>query len=244
MIIHLFIAGAFVGGVFTLGQLVNGTFVRDSWTLIQRPFVRSGVRNPAMFRINPLLGGFRSSDSANSDQAMPVESELGRFALPQREKDFSRGLDASSVEPVHARGFDYGMILPSSLAPSNDGAQVASQIVDHSVSNWLKQDSVKNSFVGQAAHAVENTMKADVGFGGHTPESTKHNIKFQMKATDAKAKMEYTGLTNAEVSYSVTNKQVNLEVYEPIAGDSAKVVFSHTNQPSENRDMLSLRMNW
>ncbi len=86
-------------------------------------------------------------------------------------------------------------------------------------------------------------MKAEVELGGSEPESIQHNIKFQMKATQTRASMEYRGLTNADLSYSVAGRSTDLEIFEPISADS-KLVYSHSNRPDEKRDMLSLRLNW
>jgi hypothetical protein len=64
-----------------------------------------------------------------------------------------------------------------------------------------------------------------------------------MKASQTKASMEYRGLTNADLSYSIVARSTDLEIFEPLSQDS-KLVYSHSNRPDEKRDMISLRLDW
>ncbi|MBK7891833.1 MAG: hypothetical protein IPJ84_13640 [Bdellovibrionales bacterium] len=246
MAMHAIAFLTFAGGILALSILVNGANGGVSSQLSASTSKDSSDRSPAMLRFpfaRTAQSVLKSIGSVLHCTKKESPAPLQRFGLGNPANDFSRGLNVATVQRVEPVGFNYAAILPPSLAPATDGANVATQILDHSVSNLMKQETFRNSFVGKAATTVEETMRADVNFGGHEPESTKHNLKFQMKATDAKAKMEYTGLTNAEVSYSVARRQVDVEVYEPLSTDS-KIVFSHSNKPSETQDMLSLRLNW
>lgn len=246
MAMHAIAFLTFAGGILALSILVNGANGGVSGQLSASTSKDSSDRSPAMLRFpfaRTAQSVLKSIGSVLHCTKKESPAPLQRFGLGNPANDFSRGLNVATVQRVEPVGFNYAAILPPSLAPATDGANVATQILDHSVSNLMKQETFRNSFVGKAATTVEETMRADVNFGGHEPESTKHNLKFQMKATDAKAKMEYTGLTNAEVSYSVARRQVDVEVYEPLSTDS-KIVFSHSNKPSETQDMLSLRLNW
>jgi len=70
-----------------------------------------------------------------------------------------------------------------------------------------------------------------------------NNLKFQMKASETKATMEYRGLMNADFSYFIAKRRSNFEIHETI-GERSNLVYSHTDEPNDRRDMLSLRMNW
>lgn len=215
------------------------------------------VRQPAMMRVNPLVHGTRFVSPLEA--AMFDESDAERFlreaarerrhrrgfsfGLASRADDFARGFDVRSVTPVEEKGVDYSMILPAHLAPVRDFGGVSAQILDHSVSSFFNQGPIKNSFVGRAAETVERKMKAEVAIGGDRPDSIQHNIKFQMKASETKASMEYRGLTNADLSYSIAARKTNLEVYEAIAHDT-NLVYTHSDEPQDRRDVLSLRLHW
>lgn len=208
------------------------------------------IRRPAMMRVNPTVHrpGFTSPlekiafDEADIDLSDDSD-EPNRFGLERRSNDFSRGTDSRGVSTVRELARDFSMIIPATLSPVSDLSSVSMQIVDHSVNAFFNQPSIKNTFVGRAAETVEKKLKAEVELGGTEPESQKHNIKFQVKATETKASMEYRGITNCDLSYSVASQKANFEIFEPLTSNS-NLVFTHTDAPSDRRDVLSLRMHW
>lgn len=250
VLMHVVAICGFVGGILTLSILVNGVNGGIEAEQAVKSVTESTERRPAMLRLPFTRAAQRvlktlsaAAEWSKMEWQGPVKPGVERFGLGSSASDFSHGLNIATVAHIEPVGFNYAAILPSSLSPTADGTGVATQILDHSVSSLMHQDTFRNSFVGKAAVAVEETMRADVNFGGSEPESIKHNLKFQMKATDAKAKVEYSGVTNAEVSYSVAHRQVDVEVFEPLSTDS-KLVFSHSAKPSESLDMVSLRLSW
>lgn len=243
---HVFVAALFLVATFSLGFLVYEGDVTNTLSSLK-------MRRPAMMRMNPAIVGPKSRSTEEYHATSHVmlkpgemateKFETEKFGISNHVSDFSKGFDLRMVDRVESKGTDYSLILPSSLSPVSTSAQVAEQVLDHSVSSFFKQENVRNTAFGRAAVTVEEKMKAEVAIGGTEPDSTKHNIKFQMKASQTKASMEYRGLTNADLSYSVTARSTDLEIFEPLSADS-KLVFSHSNRPDEKRDMLSLRLNW
>ncbi len=206
------------------------------------------IRRPAMMRVNPVVHrpGFTSplEKIAFDENVSSAETDQpNRFGLARRSNDFSRGTDGRGVSAVRELAPDFSMIIPATLSPVSDLTSVSMQIVDHSVNAFFNQPSIKNTFVGRAAETVEKKLKAEVELGGTEPESQKHNIKFQVKATETKASMEYRGITNCDLSYSVASQKANFEIFEPLTSNS-NLVFTHTDAPSDRRDVLSLRMHW
>lgn len=239
---HVVLSIVFLSVTLSLGFFVHDEEVASSLQLVK-------PRDPAMMRVNPAVLGPRSRSHAESVATGHLlleenETALEKFGLVTDASDFSRGLDARAVDRIESKGVDFSKILPASLAPVTDGGDVAAQILDHSVSNFFKQEHIRNTSFGRAAKTVEETMKAEVDLGGgEEPDSTQHNLKFQMKATQTKASMEYRGFTNADLSYSVTNRSTDLEIYEPI-GESSRLVYHHSARPDEKRDVLSIRLNF
>ena len=202
------------------------------------------IRKPAMMRINQIVHRPYASPLETA-LLEDVESPRARLelGLASRSNDFSKGTDVRGIQRVQELGFDYSMIIPASLSPVSDAGGVSAQIFDHSITAFLNQASIKNSFVGRTAETVEKKMKAEVALGGSEPDSIQHNIKFQMKASETKASMEYRGLTNCDLSYSVGARKTNFEVFEKL-GTASNVVFTHSDEPSDRRDVVSLRMHW
>jgi hypothetical protein len=179
--------------------------------------------------------------------AIPRTSRTLSFYLSAR--DFSRGFDLALIKPIEStrtiRMEDVSKVIPfHEMRSSNDGGYVASQILDHSLSNFFNSPTVRNSDLGRTAHQVEKSMEGDVAFGGTEPESIKHAFKFAMRATQTRAQVEYTGLTNAQLTYNVFQARLNLEVREPMKALNTQVVYNHITQPGDQIDMVSLRWAW
>jgi len=162
--------------------------------------------------------------------------------------DFSKGLDASAIRPVESsrvtRPEDVAQVIPANMAPTNDGSRVATQILDHSLTNWFNSEAVRSTSFGRGAHQLEKQLRTDVSFGGAKPEETKHNLRFQMKATQTQAQVAYSGITNAQLTYFVTQNKTDLELREQVPGLRTQLVVNHTVAPDDRRDTLSLRWSW
>lgn len=242
LLIHVLTAVGFLTIVFSVSFVVNGPSVCETVTAIKE-------RSPAMLRIaSAPLNEIRPYQTALQTQHQNGESNHAtpmflRFGVTRTRSDFSKGLNLSAVERVQSLGPNYGAIFPSRLSPATGAAGITGQILDHSISTFFKQDSIRQSFVGKAAHSVEEKLRADVAFGGKQPESIQHRLKFQMKASQTKAIMEYRGITNADLSYSIGGRKTDLEVYESIS-DRSKIVYTHSDRPDDRRDTLSWRMSW
>lgn len=162
--------------------------------------------------------------------------------------DFSRGLDASAIRPIESsrvtRSEDVARVIPANMEPTSNGGLVATQILDHSINNWLNSEAVRSTSLGRTAHSVEKSLKTDVSFGGAEPQAVKHNLRFQMKAAQTQALLEYSGLTTAQFTYSMAQNKKDLELREPLPGLSTQLVFNHTLTQEDRRETLSLRWNW
>lgn len=202
------------------------------------------IRLPAMMRLNTVAYPNHKSALSNvEEEILDLSADDHDFGLASRVNDFAKGADGRDVQTVREMARDYSMIIPANLSPVSDAAGIGMQIVDHSINAFFNQASIKNTFVGRAAETVEKKLKAEMALGGSEPDSTKHNIKFQVRASETKASMEYRGLTNCDLSYSVAAQKANLEIFEPLSGNS-NIVFTHSDTPSDRRDILSLRMHW
>jgi hypothetical protein len=64
-----------------------------------------------------------------------------------------------------------------------------------------------------------------------------------MRAAQAKAQLEYTGITNAQLSYQLAQSTMNFEVSEKLA-PTTRLVFNHIAKPGDITDMVSMRWVW
>lgn len=161
--------------------------------------------------------------------------------------DFSRGANLAIIQPMDSvrtiREKDIQQIIPSDLSPNSSSDLIATQILDHSLSSFFNSESVKKSDFGRTAHKVEKSMQGNIQFGGQEPESIHHSLKLAFKATKTQAQLEYSGITNANLNYSLAQNRIDLELHENLA-QNTQIVFNHIDQPAEISDILSLRWHW
>ncbi len=172
-----------------------------------------------------------------------------RSLIFTRPLDFSKGLNVACIQPMvslrNINADDIGQVIPKDMSPTGDSGNVAFQILDHSLSNFFNSSAIRNSDLGRTASKVEKSMEGNVAFGSKKPNSTQHSVKFAMKAAQTKALVEYTGYTNAQVSYHVAQSKLDVEVREDVSALKTQVVYNHTDiQNAEKVDMFSLRWGW
>lgn len=191
-----------------------------------------------------------SSISSHSWGAIPyaLRSNLIREYEFKPQLDFSKGFDATSIQPVESkrvtRSEDVSKIIPANMPETTNGGLVAARILDHSLSNWFNSEAVRNSSFGRTAHEVEKSMEGDVAFGGKKPDSVKHQFKFSMRAAETRADLEYTGLTKAQFTYFIMQDKTNLEFREPVKALNTQLVYNHVATRSESRQIVSVRWDW
>lgn len=173
----------------------------------------------------------------------------GKELILKPRLDFSRGIDATCIQPVESlnalRAEHINSIIPAKdLQPTNDGGLVATRILDHSISNLLNSEAVRNSSLGRTAHQLEDKMEGDLSFGGSEPDSVHHSLKFSMKAAQTRADLEYNGITKALITYYIAQSATNLEIREDISLLGTELVFNHLTSPDETRRTVSFRWDW
>lgn len=145
-----------------------------------------------------------------------------------------------NVVKFNYKPVDMTQMIPLDMRPSDDSSQVFSQVADRTMTSILNSEAVRGSTLGRAATEVENQMKAQVVMGGNSPESIQHKLNFNMQAFQATAQVQYTGFTNANLKYKVTERKLGLEVFEHMTGNKDLVV-SHTITSLDRLSEVSLR---
>lgn len=103
--------------------------------------------NPAVF--GPKSKSANERDATSNAFVSPGQTAREKFGLSHKTSDFSKGFDLSIVDRVETVGTDFSLILPSSLSPVTTSGQVASQVLDHSVSSFFKQEAFRKTALGR-----------------------------------------------------------------------------------------------
>lgn len=164
--------------------------------------------------------------------------------------DFSKGINFGLITPIQSNRTtnveDVARVIPTNMAPTSDTGQVASQVLEHSLSSFFNSAHFRRSELGRTAAEAEKQMEGNVALGGDEPESIKHQLKFAMRATQTRALVEYSGLTNAQLSYQIATERLDLELRESISplGLGTQVVYNHISSRDVQADIVSLRWIW
>lgn len=161
--------------------------------------------------------------------------------------DYSRGLDLSVIQPIYSvRGLksaDVANVIPMDLDPG-DQLHVGRRIISNTVSHAMRSDVLRNSSLGRTAQTVQNSMQAGMTVGSREPNSIQHQIRAAVDPVQAQARINYSGLTNAQLSYHANESQVDFEWREKVAVISTDLVYNHVSDPAGRRDLMSLRWSW
>ena len=162
-------------------------------------------------------------------------------------RSFSKGADYSSIEPIRQTPvLDSRQVeryIPQNMAATNDQGHVVMQIADRSVSAYLASDDFRRSAIGKTTRSVESKMQGDLALGSADPRDTQHKFKFQMRATNARALVDYEGFFKAQLSYTAMNQTAGVEVFENLTSQT-NLVYGTTFLRGDTRSVMSVRLNF
>ncbi len=188
-----------------------------------------------------------SSVLASPASASVFSAKIRPFQFNPEPTDYSRGLDLSIIQPIESmrglRSADVQNVIPTDLDP-NDQSHVGRRILNNTVTHAINSDSIRNSALGRTAQTVQQSMQGGVTMGSREPNSVQHEIRVAADPMQAQARIRYSGLTNAQLSYRATESKTDFEWREPVAAIATDLVFNHTDCPGDRRDLMSLRWAW
>lgn len=141
------------------------------------------------------------------------------------------------------KSLDVAKFVPMNLTPTENSGLVFSKIADHSMQSLMNSPEFKNTRFGQTASTVEHSLKQEVVFGGQEENGVKHKINFQVQAFQAAATIDYTGYTNARLTYQASTADLGLEVYKKL-NSKRDLVLSHNMRPDQRLSQVSVRWNF
>jgi hypothetical protein len=133
-------------------------------------------------------------------------------------------------------------IMPKEMDSNESSSTFMSKLMDNSFSYWFNNSGFKDTSVGRAATAVEKKMKADVDLGSDK-DQVSHKLSFKVLASQALAKLEYTGWFKAAFNYDARASKAEAELLENLSNNKDLIV-SHSITSNESKSQLSLRWNW
>ncbi|MCB0365199.1 MAG: hypothetical protein H6624_19055 [Bdellovibrionaceae bacterium] len=152
-------------------------------------------------------------------------------------------LDLSAIEKIRPKEelarIQTELYIPVNIAASSDETYVATRILTHSVGTLLESPELRKTSVGYAAYTINESMNTQVTF---RPDGSdvKHRVRFQVKAAETVAAVNYEGYVNAKLAYRIDNSNLDFEMTKSL-DPATTLVFNHSDVPGETKDLLSLR---
>lgn len=134
---------------------------------------------------------------------------------------------------------DIARIIPINMQPTDRQSRVASKILDHAFSNWMKDSSLQqNPLIQQAMH-LQESLQTDVSLGKSEPGAVEHKFEFQVRAADSSALVRYTGLFDADLSFKVPDREWKLQIHQKLDPTTDLLICSLANN-DETRDNITI----
>lgn len=185
--------------------------------------------------------------TSKSMASIPAKDKGAQLDLSLVSSSYNQyGIDISRIArviPEEINSKDIEKVIPLNMLATNQMGTITSQIVDQSLRSVFASDSFKQTNLGKTSQKIEKTMQQDVGFGGAEPDSIQHKFKFNMQATQTQATIDYSGYTNAQLSYKAGAQELNLEWYRTLS-ENTKLAFNHIDTPIDSKNLVSLKMSW
>ncbi len=181
-------------------------------------------------------------------QASLYSAPIRPMQFTPAEQDYSRGFDASIIQPVEPQNelssADIQKIIPTNLDSSLSAETIAGRIVDQSLKAALASEALKKSSLGHTVGSVQKSLQTNVTVANREPNSIKHEFKIAMEPAQSQARLRYSGIGNASLTYRALESKTDFEMREPIHFISTDIVYNHIDTPSEKRDTMSLHWAW
>ncbi len=172
------------------------------------------------------------------DRGISLDLNLVSSAYSQNGIDFS---SMAQIRPDGLSSEDVSRLIPLDMPANSSTDLVVTHIADKSMHSFFNSRAFKSTNIGKTSHQVEQAMNQNVTIGGSAPNSIKHNFKFNMQATQQKASVDYTGYTNAQLSYIASTQEVNLEVFRAVT-TNVKLAYNHIHNSTSQQDLVSLKI--
>lgn len=134
--------------------------------------------------------------------------------------------------------------IPMDMSPSQDQSYVISNIADRSIQYFWRNSGFRQTSVGRVANELEKRLKTDITIrGGDGPKDVQHKFSLQLLATQAIARLEYTGWIKAAFKYYAKEAKSETLIRETVF-DNKDLVLSHTSTANEKMSSLFLSWTW
>lgn len=195
-----------------------------------------------------LVGIFCVNTKAQLRRPSSINRAVSAITVPSK---IFYGNDGEAISPDLIATFnairaqeekvDASKFIPLDMQPCHDSSLVFARMADKSMQTMFNSVEFRQSSLGAATVAVEESLKTEVSVKKASPSSIEHKVRFDVQAFQSLAQIRYSGYANAAVKYFVGNEKLSLELSEKMSSRS-DLILSHSIE-SSNR-LSQVIMQW
>jgi len=185
----------------------------------------------------------------------PIASAYSARALSQiklvttHKSDYYQILETQKIQPIKAAATvdmeAVKLYIPMNLQSGANGGYVARKILQRSINALFRKTRLKNMRIIKAAQKLDQKLSTNINLKSKNKngKQTHHKFFIQMRALESIALVKYSGWLYANLSYSLSSKKANLEVYQNISAQT-RLTLNQSVSPSESRSYVSIQLNY
>ncbi len=135
-------------------------------------------------------------------------------------------------------------IVPSRIEAGGNERDIASRVVSHNLEQMLQDHYIKNPFLETTERLDSYFEHSLVKMGSRSKNQNLHQINFEIRSAESKARIKYRGFVEAHVTYNFVGQDVLFEMFKRV-GKKTDLVYQHRDfQPHSYSDTVNLRWHW
>lgn len=189
---------------------------------------------------------------ARADFRTPASINRGVSAIATPSRIFY-GHDGEAISPdliatfnairAQEEKIDASKFIPLDLSPSKDSSMVFSRMADKSMQTMFNSVEFRQSSLGAATIAVQESLKTEVAVKKSKFSSIEHKVRFDVQAFQTLAQLRYSGVTNAAVKYFAASEKLSVELAEKISANN-DLILSHSIEPNNRISQVTMQWNF
>jgi len=125
-------------------------------------------------------------------------------------------------------------------ATAQANSAIARDLLNNNVNRILQSEKKNGGSIAGAADRLQNSMQTNVSFGGSDPAAIHHSVRVKLNAAQGQAVMNYSGLLDAQLSYSVGPNSGMREAITQKLDDTTSLIVENTSNHTERVQRVSL----
>ncbi|MBK9294329.1 MAG: hypothetical protein IPM57_07770 [Oligoflexia bacterium] len=160
-------------------------------------------------------------------------NSIGVASIPDHLKSIDLDQEFVTVDTRSTFGKYFDKYVPYNLTPTQNTSVLREEIqkkVSQKVTDeFMNGDFFKQSVAGKTISKVEKATNKSFSIGDAKKQETVHTFKFNFKALERNAEIDYSGFFNSHMVYNMDTSVASLSLTKPLDEETSLSLVSSTN---------------